>query len=376
VFRIILKSMKMKKFGFLLSIVMLVAACNSEPHYIIRGSIAGSDSVTFYIQKRDAGKIVNLDSAISKKGSFTMKGGEVKYPELVQLVAGNSRKRTSFYLENSEISITGNIDSLFNAKITGSKTQDEFSALSELNKPLGDLYSKAYQEYQVARRENNAAKMVALEKQADSLQTEMMKLQKDYVKAHPASYITPALVVSMSYELGAEELEGMINGLDTAISNLPQIKTLKDRVEAMKTVSVGKKAPDFTMEDVNGKPVSLYSKLGPKVLLVDFWAAWCNPCRQENPNVVKIYNEFHKKGFDILGVSLDRKKEDWLKAINDDKLTWTHVSDLKYWDNAAARLYSVYSIPSNVLIDPNGIIIGRNVMGTELYNKVKEIVEQ
>ena len=117
-------------------------------------------------------------------------------------------------------------------------------------------------------------------------------------------------------------------------------------------------------------------KIGPKLLLIDFWAAWCNPCRQENPNVVKVYNEFHKKGFDVLGVSLDQKKEDWVKAIADDKLTWTHVSDLKYWGNDAAKLYAVNSIPSNFLLDDKGIIIARNLRGDDLYKKVKEILDK
>ena len=161
-----------------------------------------------------------------------------------------------------------------------------------------------------------------------------------------------------------------------AIAALPQIKSIKDRLAAMKVVSVGQKAPDFTMNDPDGKPVSLSSRIGSKLLLIDFWAAWCNPCRQENPNVVKVYNEFHKKGFDILGVSLDQQKEDWVKAIADDKLTWTQVSDLKYWGNAAAKLYAVNSIPSNFLLDENGIIIGRNLRGDDLYKKVNEELEK
>jgi thiol-disulfide isomerase/thioredoxin len=130
------------------------------------------------------------------------------------------------------------------------------------------------------------------------------------------------------------------------------------------------------MNDPADKPVSLSSRIGPKLLLIDFWASWCGPCRQENPNVVKVYNEFHKKGFEIFGVSLDQKKEDWVRAISDDKLTWTHVSDLKYWGNDAARLYAVNAIPSNFLLDDKGIIIGRNLRGDELYNKVKDILDK
>ena len=366
----------MKKSIYLFFVVIVMASCSSRPHYVVKGKIEGSDSITFYLQKRDAGKTITIDSAVSKNGSFTIKGGTVDYPQLIQLVAGNTRKRTAFYLENSEITITGILDSLFNARITGSKTQDEYNAFIESNKSLSEKYSMTYQQYQVARNANNAVRLAQIEKQADSIQNEMMKLQKVYVRNNPASYVTPSILASLSYEMEPEELESIINGLDTAIAALPQIKSMKERLVAMKVVAVGQKAPDFTMNDVSGNPVSLSSKLGPKLLLVDFWAAWCNPCRQENPNVVKVYTEFHKKGFDVLGVSLDQKKEEWLKAIAADKLGWTHVSELKYWGNEAARLYAVNSIPSNFLLDENGTIIGRNLRGDDLYKKVKEILEK
>jgi peroxiredoxin len=213
-----------------------------------------------------------------------------------------------------------------------------------------------------------------LEKQGDSIQTEMIKLQKNFIKDHPASYVTPSFVISLSYEMEANEIESMVNGLDTTIAALPQMKDLKERVRIMKAVSVGQKAPDFTLSDQSGNPVVLSSKFGPKLLLIDFWASWCQPCRQENPNVVKVYNEYHKKGFDIVGVSLDKTKDAWVKAISDDKLAWTHVSDLQYWNNAAAKLYAVNSIPANFLLDETGTIIARNLRGEALYNKVSEIL--
>ena len=172
----------------------------------------------------------------------------------------------------------------------------------------------------------------------------------------------------------ADEIESMINGLDTAIASIPQMKNLKERAGLMKAVAIGQKAPDFTMNDIDGNAVSLSSKIGARLLLLDFWAAWCGPCRQENPNVVKIYAEFHEKGFDVFGVSLDQKKEDWIRAIADDKLTWTHVSDLQYWNNAAASMYAVSRIPSNFLLDETGTIIGRNLRGADLYNKVNEVL--
>jgi peroxiredoxin len=353
---------------------IILFSCTSKPHYTISGKIAGSDSITFYLQKREAGKTVSIDSAVSRKGLFTMKGGVIDYPQLIQLVAGNTRKRTSFYLENSDITIKGSLDSLFKADVTGSRTEDEYKAFINSNKPLSDKYSKLVVKYQIASQSGDAATVATLEPQLDSIQVSMTNLQKNFVKTNPKSFVTPSILVSLSYEMEAEEIESMVNGLDTSIAALPQIKSLKERVTLMKTVSVGQKAPDFTLSDVNGNPVALSSKIGSKLLLIDFWAAWCNPCRQENPNVVKVFTEFHKKGFDVFGVSLDQKKEAWVKAISDDKLAWTQVSDLQYWNNAAAKLYAVNSIPANFLLDETGKIIGKNLRGKDLYNKVNEVL--
>lgn len=364
----------MRKLFYLSVITLLMAACSSEPHYVINGKIEGADSVTFLLQKRQAGKIVNMDSAVAYKGSFKMKAGAVKYPEMVLLVARDSRMRTSFYLENSEITITGKLDSLFAAKITGSKTQDEYQGFIDSNNLLSEKYTKIYNEYQTADQSGDTAKVAQLEKDATAVENEMEELQKDFVKNNPSSFVAPSILAQLSYEMEGSEIETYINAMDTAVANTETIKNLKERVEKMKAVAVGQKAPDFTMNDPEGNPVSLYSKIGSKLLLVDFWAAWCGPCRRENPNVVKIYKEFNKKGFDVFGVSLDQKKDDWVKAISDDNLIWTHVSDLQYWNNAAAKLYAVNSIPANFLLDENGTIIGRNLREEALYNKVKEVL--
>lgn len=364
----------MKKVIYILLATVFIAACSSQPHYVVKGKIEGSDKITFMLQKLEAGQVTTIDSAVSKKGSFTLKGGAVGYPQLIQLVAGNTKKRTSFYLENSEIVITGRLDSLYKAKIKGSKTHDEYQSFLDANKPLTEIYSKIYIDYQAANQAGDTAKVSELRKKADNLQTQMMDLQKNFVKNNPASFVSPSILGNLSYEMESAEIESYINAMDSMVAATPQIILLKEKVAVMKTVAIGQKAPDFTMNDVEGNQVALSSKIGSKLLLIDFWAAWCGPCRQENPNVVKVYAEFHKKGFDIFGVSLDRKKEDWVKAIADDKLTWTHVSDLQYWSNTAAKLYAVNSIPANFLLDETGTIIGKNLRGEALYNKVNEVL--
>ncbi|NMC38107.1 MAG: redoxin domain-containing protein [Bacteroidales bacterium] len=364
----------MKKSYLVLIVAILMFSCSSDPHYKITGKIDGADSITFLLQKRVDGRLVTIDSAFSKKGAFRMKGGPVRFPEMVMLAAKDSRMRTTFYLENSDIEITGKLDSLFNARITGSKTHDEYKGFVESNKALSDRYTKTYNDYQTAYQENDTARVNALEKEIISIQESMINLQKDFVKKNPSSFVSPSILLGLSSEMEASELESLVNAFDTALKNTPAVKELTELIAKMKPVSVGQKAPDFTMNDPKGNPVSLSSKVGPKLLLVDFWAGWCGPCRRENPNIVKLYKDFHSKGFDIFGVSLDRNKEEWLNAIEDDKLTWTHVSDLQYWNNAAARLYVVNSIPANFLLDANGVIIARNVLGNDLYNKVKEIL--
>jgi peroxiredoxin len=363
----------MKRIVYLSVLLVFIVSCSTEPHYTLRGKIDGSDSITFLLQKRGAGKIDTIGTAVPKNGSFKMRG-KVDFPDMVMLVAKNTNYRTSFYLENSEITITGKLDSLSVAKVTGSKTQDEYKSYVDLNKPLSEKYSKLYADYQEARKVNDTARVAQIEKEADAISRDMTTLQKEFIANHPASYITPSLLRNQSYEMEPDELEAAINALDTNVAKVQIIVDLKERVKGMKAVAVGQKAPDFTLSDVNGNPVSLYSKVGSKLLLIDFWAAWCNPCRQENPNVVKVYNAFHKKGFDVFGVSLDQTKDAWVKAIADDKLSWTHVSDLQYWNNAAAKMYSVNSIPANFLLDETGTIIARNLRGEELTKKVTEIL--
>ena len=177
----------------------------------------------------------------------------------------------------------------------------------------------------------------------------------------------------LNYELN--ELEDFVNHFNISQDN-EFSKLLNEYILQLKRVAVGQPYLDFTQETPEGTLLSLSELVGKsKLLLVDFWASWCGPCRGENPNVVAVYKEYHEKGFDVLGVSLDMKKENWIKAIEDDGLIWHNVSDLKYWNNEAAQDYAVSSIPSNVLIDENGTIIAKNLRGEDLRKKVEELLK-
>jgi uncharacterized protein (TIGR02145 family) len=350
----------MKNFIFLLIFIVTCAFSQkvaAQPdHFVINGFIEGAEGVKFILQSNSSGRVVTIDSAVIANGLFRMFRGSAKYPELDYLSAPEKGKGVTFYVENAIITITGKLDSLSNARITGSKSQNEYAALQKTTKPISDRMMKLSNEYKAAN---------------EAVMTEMKTVQKDYVKNNPGSFVSPVIISSMARNMKPEETESMINALDPEVAKSPLIMDIKTKIMAQRMVVVGKKAPDFTLNDVKGKPISLSSKIGPKLLLIDFWAGWCAPCRQENPNVLKVYNEFKKEGFDIIGVSLDRKKDDWEKAIKDDKLPWTQVSDLNYFNSAAAKLYNLESIPANFLLNEKGIIVAVNIRGDALYNVVR-----
>lgn len=347
---------------------------SQSPLYKVSGRIEDAEGIQLLLQKTEAGKLVNIDTALISKSRFAFKTSSVEYPQMVFLSTADMKRRFSFFIENSAITISGSLGTFNNLKVTGSKTQDEYNTLSNAMKELNNKYNEKNSAYQAAQRVGNNTRAETISEEMKEIVNEAKLLPKEFIKNHPASFAVPVILQSLASSLSATELESIINSLDPAVAATPEIAYQKSRIEILKRVDIGQKAPDFTMNNQQGKPVSLSSLTGKKLLLIDFWAAWCGPCRQENPNVVKVYNEFKAKGFGILGVSLDRSAADWNKAVTDDKLAWTHVSDLKYWDNAAAKIYGVNAIPANFLLDENGIIIARNLRGQDLYNKVKELL--
>ncbi|MFN2313229.1 MAG: redoxin domain-containing protein [Bacteroidales bacterium] len=366
----------MKKAVILFLVLAVAASCAREPKFRIAGTIGGIEDAMMILQKRIPGGYEVIDSVALANGTFEMTG-VIDYPQMVNLAIKGKRGGMNFYLENSDITIHGHADSLHLASVSGSKTQAEFdtykAALDESNSEMAKIYDR----YREARMAGNEALASETEKELEALDATQSEIKKNFIINNPSSYVAPVVLNELSYGLEADEMEALLGKLDTSLNKVQLVVNMKERVSQLKSVSVGQKAPDFTLNDVDGNPVSLYSKLGgdTKLLLVDFWAAWCPPCRQENPNIVKIWKEYNKKGFDVFGVSLDRSKEDWVKAIADDKLTWTHVSDLKYWDCAPAKQYAVNSIPASFLLDCDGVIVGHNLRGDALAARVKEVLD-
>ena len=364
----------MRKLIYAAIAVIIVTACNNRKEsYQLSGKIDGIQDTLVKLSRVTEGEYVTIDSTRTKEGTFLFTG-KLAYPEVLFITLPGKRPAAVF-MENNEINLTAHVDSLNKMSVTGSSFQDKYDAYKKSLEPLYDKEEALYTRYREARNNDDQELVTKIENEWETLDEEFLDARKSYVLDHAGSYLSPYIIWrEMAYDLSLEELENLTNALDSSLNNYPYTNMLEDRIETLRRTAEGQPAIDFTMNDTLGNPVQLSSLYG-NYLLVDFWAAWCPPCRAENPNLVKQYQKYHKKGFDIIGVSFDRSREDWLKAIEKDNLTWHHVSDLSYWDNKAGKLYGIRSIPSNVLLDPNGIIIAKNLRGEKLQEKLEELLD-
>ncbi len=363
----------MKKLILFLSLAIILASCTSRKsnEFIISGTIEGKAPAKVYLQKSEDGDFKVLDSAQVDEGKFKFKG-TIDYPEMYY-IGMDEGKFVGFFNEAAAIKIRIISDSIERPEIEGSLSDADYRKYTQMMDTQKSALIGLYTQYNEATRDTDSVKMKALDEQITNLENENKTKLISFIKENPSSFVSPYITMRHSYEMNLEDLKEISSLLDTKVKKSKASQNLEERIKILEKVAIGQTAPDFTMNDQDGKAVTLSSLRG-NYLLIDFWASWCGPCRRENPNVVAAYKKFNDKGFQILGVSLDRDKDAWLKAIKDDNLTWLHVSDLKYWNNAASQLYGVMSIPSNVLLDKNGVIIGRDLRGEDLNKKLEEVL--
>lgn len=362
-------------------LVWPIAMMAQDSTFIVKGTIGKLNTpAKAYLSYRTAAGNV-LDSAIISKGRFEFKGTATSPIMATLSVAhqGEGMQRNmdalTCYLDRGNIQVIAK-DSIKNAAIKNSPINDAYRGYRDLLAPQEAVMKSLDARWARATDEEKKGSALrdSLMAIAAPVTEEKKKRQQEYVRQHPDSYFSLiALREVAGNAIDYTTVAPIFNRLSDAVKNTKAGIDFAKRLDIAKATSVGAIAPDFTQNDVAGQPVSLSSLKG-KYVLVDFWASWCGPCRGENPNVVKAYQQYKDKGFTILGVSLDQNKESWLKAIEADHLTWTHVSDLKYWNNAVAQQYGIRSVPANFLLDKDGKILARDLRGEALEKKLAELM--
>ena len=314
------------------------SSCAEEKKgYVIEGQVTDVKEGMMYLKKYVDKTFVEVDSAAIVDGKFKFEGVAKEALAHGLTTRKESNRPMVLFLDNDAMQVSMN-ESGKELNITGSEANDIYMRNAKITRAKG--YS------------------------LDSL-----------LAAHPSSPVAAYFVVKdFAYKLDLEGMKAARAKFDASLDGTSYILQIESMIDRMEKVQVGSVAPGFTLPDVDGNPVSLSSYRG-KYVLVDFWAAWCPDCRKENPNIVAAWEKYHGKNFDVLGVSLDRNRDQWLAAIEKDGLKWTQISDLKYWSSDAAVLYCIRWIPMSFLIDPEGKIVAIGLEGEELHKKLEELLK-
>lgn len=357
----------------------------AQEGFLIKGTApAAKEGAMVYLDYSSNGESQS-DSTVVKDGTFQFEGivSEPNYSRMIfdhegkgKYMIQNIGDRLFFYIGNEDyhIAIT---DSLHNATVTGSPLHAEHRAFLEaIGGDFIAIMDEASKTAASISRDDPQynEKMTALREKYDTILENRRQKAFEFAKNHPNSVFSAEALRDVANTHPLSEIEPVLASLSEEVRNLTIARELAARIAAEKTIQIGNVAPDFVQPDPDGHPVRLSDFRG-RYVLVDFWASWCAPCRAENPNLVRAYQEYKDKGLEVLGVSLDSKngRDAWLNAIEKDGLPWVHVSDLKGWSNAVAVQYGIRAVPQNYLIDPEGKIVASNLRDERLHTVLAEV---
>nr|WP_298789901.1 TlpA disulfide reductase family protein [uncultured Allomuricauda sp.] len=368
----------MKKiFGFVCAIMLLVSCGSGSDGYTLKGTITGelAEGAQVFLKTTDSlNQLVELDTANVANGSFSFTGTQTE-PKLHYLFLGTNPGNVPFVLENGNIDIKFQKDSLGFASIKGTLQNDLFMNFLQESRKLSDRARSMQNDMRAASQQRDTATVTALREEYIEFQEEVKDFNIDFAKENPNALISALIIGNLmgSKVLPDDEIRAMFEALTPEIKESTPGARLKAQLDKLKTTQIGGVAPEFSAPTPDGATLAL-SEVKGKVTLIDFWAAWCRPCRMENPNIVSVYNKYHDKGLNIIGVSLDARAEDWKKAIEADGLEWNHISNLKRFQDPIAQLYSINAIPAAFLLDENGVIVAKDLRGPALEAKVAELL--
>jgi len=345
----------------------------SGPSLELSGTVS-NNATQINLTKIKDGKFEVVDSTQIINHKFDFGQLESISPQMYFLSV-NNLFRAPIFVENSKITVEFNGASEDSVKISGSNIQTEWEELRLLFKSEDHTLQLLYDKYQIANQNNDAKLIKEIESEynkVDSLKKDKIKV---YVNTNKSSYLTPFLVSRFFMSMAdVDELNEYVSNFDKSILNSIYVDELTSKIALMEVTKIGNVIPDFIQTDKDGQVLNI-SDLRGKYVLIDFWASWCGPCRGENPNVVAMYNKYKSKDFTVLGISLDDNREKWLKAIDDDKLAWHHVSDLTGWGNPLVKQFGIGGIPFSILIDKDGIVLAKNLREDDLKDFLKNLFE-